>query len=188
MNVKDSKTIPEETICGAKAMLREVMRFPRLAEDAPQESPSGSTDDKLTAQRAILEEEARQLIASHRESRLRLGRIFNQIKTTLRHGVWRSYFHKIFASQISYRSAARYMKRAAKAEADSKKDRLTLLKSGTDEVKDDATNEARVEVGDAARPVPEDKPAYRLALHLDAVRRDATIRLWASPHRRRAEN
>lgn len=155
-----------------------VLRFPRLAEN---------DEEKLKAERAELETEAFAIIANFRKLRVELGRVFIRIKATLKHGQWQRYYAKTFGtSSVPLRSAERYMKRARKADALSKNDRLTVFKPGTTpeaRERQSATVEAQAEIGD----VPKPEPVYRLALHLSADKRDATIRLWQSPHRRRAE-
>jgi hypothetical protein len=75
---------------------------------------------------------------------------------------------------------------AKKVDANSENDSLTILKSGNGPAAQEiqaATTQAHTEVGVAPKP----DAAYRLALGLSPFRRAATIRLWASPRRRRAE-
>ncbi len=161
----------------AAQTVREVYRFPgRVAE---------SEHDKFLEERAELETQALRAIASFRKTRLELGKIFNRLKATLKHGEWERYYEKTFGdSAVSFRSAERYMKLAAQANADS--DSLSILKPGMDQhavSMRKATERAQVAVGD----VPKQEQVYRLAIHLSPDKRDATIRLWASPHRPSAE-
>jgi hypothetical protein len=160
-----------------------IYRFPRLAERALQGTNSDSSEDKAQAEREALETEAIKIIGNFRTMKVEIGRIFIRIKATLKHGEWEGYYAKTFGdSSVSFRSDERYMLLATKVKTDS----LTVLKPGTGpeaQETHDATAEAVAEIGDIRKP----EPVYRLALHLSADQRDATIRLWKSPHRRRAE-
>jgi hypothetical protein len=149
-------------------------RFPRLAESA---------EDKSKAERAALEAETFEMLGNYQKMKVELGRMFVRLKATLKHGEWEHYYVKTFGtSGVSFRSAERYMERATKAKIDS----LTVFKPGMGPAAQEthaATLEAQAEIGDA----PKADPVYRLPLHLSADQRDATIRLWKSTHRRRAE-
>jgi hypothetical protein len=158
-----------------------------VAESTMPELRPESTKDKLLAERSVLEKEAFRVITFYEKARLQLGRIFIRLKATLRHGEWEQYFEETFADAcVSFRSAERYMKLAAKAEADSKTDSLSILKPGMDQhavAIHAATERAKRAVGDAPNP----ELVYRLALHLSADQREATIKLWISKHRPSAE-
>jgi hypothetical protein len=155
-----------------------LLRFPRRA---------GSAEDQLNSERDALVTEARFVIADFRKLKVRFGGICLRIKATLKHGEWGPFFQETFGySKISFRSAERYMALARNADADAKSDSLTVLKAGKGAAAREievATEEVQGEGGVAPKP----DPVYRLALHLSPEQRDATIRLWKSPRRRRAE-
>jgi hypothetical protein len=170
-----------------------IHRFPRLPESALQGLRPESTQDKLQAERAALEDCAFQLIARRRELRMELGKTFIRIKATLKHGGWESYFAETFTPcGISLRTAQRYMDlvHASEAAADSKDDKLSPFKPARDpqavKVRD-ATEKAQEKVGDAARHMSKREQVYKLILHLSVDERDAADQLWKSPHRARAE-
>jgi hypothetical protein len=160
-------------------------RFPRLPESASQSAFQKGTEDKFLAERARLEKQAFRAIGSLRKMRVELGQIFIQLKATIKYGDWGDYYEETFGgSSVSFRSAERYMKLATKGNSDS----LSILKPGMDQHAAEihnATERARTETGVPDKPKPEE--VYRLALHLSAAQREATILLWASPHRRNAE-
>jgi hypothetical protein len=161
-----------------------VRRLPRPPENASQSACLKGTDDKFLAERARLEKQAFRVIGSLNKMRVELGQIFIQLKATLKHGEWGDYYEETFGGSVSFRSAERYMELAAKANSDS----LSILKPGTDQhaVKiQNATERARTETGVVEKPKP--GKVYRLALHLSMAQREATILLWASPHRPNAE-
>jgi hypothetical protein len=143
-------------------------------------------EDKLTPERARLESHAFRLIARRREVNLELGRTFVQIKATLKHGQWKSYFKETFGSSISLRTAERYMEKARAGEsgAGSKSDNLSLFKPATDHQSTkirQATVKARAEVGDSKN--------HTLKLPLSVTPRESEdiLALWSSPHRIEAE-
>jgi hypothetical protein len=157
----------------------QIARFPRLARNV---------EERLKSDQAALETDAREVIADFPKLRVRLGRIFRRLKVIARNfGNWGTYYHQTFGtSGVSFRSAERYMALARKADANSENDRLTILKPGNSPAAQEietATTEAQSENGGAPKP----EAVYRLALGLSPFRRAATIRLWASPGRRRAE-
>jgi hypothetical protein len=157
----------------------QIARFPRLARNV---------EERLKSEQAALETDAREVIADFPKLRVRLGRIFRRLKVIARNfGYWGTYYHETFGtSGVSFRTAERYMALAEKADANSENDSLTILKPGNGPAAQEiqaATTEAQTEVGVAPKP----EAAYRLALGLSPFRRAATIRLWASPRRRRAE-
>ncbi len=161
-----------------------VNRFSRPEERSSQAERAKSAEEELKTRRAALEASAFRAIGSLRKMRIELGRIFIQLKATLKHGEWGHYYEKVFGdSSVSARSASRYMKLAAKTDSDS----LSNLKPGIDQhavTIHNATEKAKEAVGGAAT-TPE--PVYRLALHLNAAQREATIKLWISEHRPNAE-
>jgi hypothetical protein len=189
LQTKSPKLSPSspEANADVSKIFREAPRFPRLGESTLGASQPESAEDKLNAERAGLEAEAFAIIGNFRKMRLELGRIFIRLKNTRKHGDWERYYERTFGnSKVSFRSAERYMVRAKKADADSKIDSLTIFQPGMDaqarEIRN-TTEKAQAEIGDAPKP----ELVYRLALHLSAEQRDATIRLWKSPRRRRAE-
>jgi hypothetical protein len=147
-------------------------RFPRLVE-RPED-----------AKFARLEADAFRALGSLSRSRRELGQIFLALKAKLKHGEWQPYYMETFGeSGVPYRSATRYMKQYA----EDKKASLAVLKSGTSQNAaniDKATKKVKAIVGAAPKPGP---PVYRLALHLNAAQREATILLWSSKHRDKAE-
>jgi hypothetical protein len=163
---------------------RKVRRFPRLSESASQSACPQGADDKFLTERARLEKQAFRAIGSLRKMRVELGQIFIQLKATLKHGEWGDYYEETFGGSVSFRSAERYMELATKANSDS----LSILKPGMDQYAVNmhkTTERARKETGVVDEPKPE--RVYRLALRLNTAQRDATILLWASPHRPGAE-
>jgi hypothetical protein len=171
----------------SKQKVRTIYRFTRLPENASQARPE-CTEDNLKVERAGLEKEAFRVITFYDKARLRLGQIFIRLKSTLKHGQWERYYERTFGDcGVSLRSAERYMRKAAKADRDSRNDSLTVLKEGTNSeaVKiRNATKEAAERVQAAVGCCTQNTEAvYRLALHLSAIKREATIRLWQSQHR-----
>ena len=120
-----------------------------------------------------------------KKKRLEAGRIFLQLKATCKHGEWEKYYEETFGkSCVCFRTAERYMRLAAKIKSDS----LSVLKPGMDQHAvniQNTTKIARAETGVSDEQKPEQ--VYRLALRLTTAQRDATVSLWASPHRSSAE-
>jgi hypothetical protein len=151
--------------------------------------PSRRAEIKFLTERARLEQQAHRIIgwlgSRPLRKQLELGEILIQLKATCKHGEWEKYYEETFGqSCVSFRTAERYMKLAAKT----KSDRLSVLKPGMDQHAvniQNATKIARAETGvsDEQKLVP----VYRLALHLTPTLREATVLLWASPHRSSAE-
>jgi hypothetical protein len=149
---------------------------------------SSSLSFGLKARRASLEQQALRLIALLGRKRLELGQTLNQLRDTCNHGEWENYYRKTFGDSFSFRTAGRYMKLAAEAADKAKSDSLSILKPGTDQHAVNirkATERARAETGVSTEQKPEQ--VYRLALHLSTAQRNATILLWQSPDRPRAE-
>ena len=88
----------------------QTLKQPRLAEsDLPTPSPENA-DDKLQAERAVLEALAFKLIAQRSKVRLELGHTFIRLKATLKRGCWESYYAETFGEyEISLRTAQRWM-------------------------------------------------------------------------------
>jgi hypothetical protein len=146
----------------------------------------GGDEDKWTTERVRLESHAFGLIARRHEVNLELGQTFLRIKATLKHGRWKSYFNETFASNISLRTAQRYMERARASEsaAGSKGDKLSLFKPATDQQATkirQATVNARAEVGDSKNHV------LKLPLSVTPREAEAILALWRSPQRIEAE-
>jgi hypothetical protein len=139
---------------------------------------------------AALDAKVLQWMARGREAKIEIGRAMNELKRILGHGRWKRHFAETFAPRgLSLRTAERYMK-LAKAEVDSKIDKLALFKPAGDpqavQVRN-ATEKAKTEADGAVRPLRGPKQIYKLALHLNVAERIAADKLWASSHRRHAE-
>jgi hypothetical protein len=146
--------------------------------------PPVRAKNKFLAERARLEKQVFWIIGWLGRKQVELGQIFLRLKATCKHGEWEEYYEEIFGHSLSLRTAERYMKRASKVNSDS----LSILKPGTDQHAvniNKATERARAETGVSTEQKPE--PVYRLALRLSEAQRGATISLWKSPHRARAE-
>ena len=151
--------------------------------------PSGRAESKFLTERARLEQQAHRIIrwlgSRPLRKQLELGLILIQLKDTCKHGEWEKYYEETFGqSCVSFRTAERYMKLAAKT----KSDRLSVLKPGMDQHAvniQNTTKIARAETGVSDEQKPEQ--VYRLALRLTTTQRNATVSLWASPHRSSAE-
>jgi hypothetical protein len=179
-----------------QAILKQAERKPTQAGKAirrprrrgASSSPSSGlkvTENNFLAERARLERQALWLIGLLGRKQLELGQTFVLLKAKCKHGEWEKYYRKNFGhTSVSFRTAERYMKLAAKVKSDS----LSVLKPGTDQHAVNihkATERARAETGVSSEQKPEQ--VYRLALHLSEAQRDATILLWQSPERPRAE-
>jgi hypothetical protein len=151
-------------------------------------SPSSGlkvTENKFLTERARLERQALWLIGLLDRKQVVLGQTFILLKKTCRHGEWEKYYGETFGHlSVSFRTAERYMKLAAKDKSDS----LSISKPGTDPHAVNirkATERARAETRVSTEQKPEQ--VYRLALHLSTAQRNATILLWQSPDRPHAE-
>jgi hypothetical protein len=161
-----------------------IRRPRRRAESSSPSSGLKVTENKSLTERAQLEARALRLIAWLDKKQVELGQTFVLLKDTCNHGEWGNYYKKNFAHSLSLRTAERYMKLAAEVKSDS----LSILKPGADQHAVNihkATERARAETGVSSEQKPEQ--VYRLALHLSEAQRDATILLWQSPDRPRAE-
>src|SRR6202035_4755868 len=147
------------------------------------------TENNFLTERAQLETRALWLIVWLDRKQLELGQTFILLKAKCKHGGWQNYYRKTFGhTSVSFRTAERYMKFAAKAAVKAHADSLSILKPGTDQHAvniHEATERARAETGVSTEQKAEQ--VYRLALHLSEAQRDATILLWQSPDRPRAE-
>lgn len=136
---------------------------------------------------AALDAKVFRCLARGRDANIEVGRALIELKQILGHGKWQRHIEEKFA--FSLRTAERYM-RLAKAEAESKSDKVTVFKPASDPeaVKiRSATDQAQAEVGRTVLPLLERKEIYKLALHLSMDERNATDQLWNSPCRTRAE-
>jgi len=137
---------------------------------------------------AELMDRATPIVADHNKSRLELGHIFFWTKFRAGHGNWQDLYEKTFGgSSLSFRSAQRYIKLWKKAQARAKHDRLSQFTPGTSPESEERAAVTAEVVAEIGNDPPKPEAAYRLALGLSPFRRAATIRLWASPRRRRAE-
>jgi len=184
---------------GIQAILRQIERKPTQAgkvirhprRRAESSSPSAGlkvTENKFLAERARLEPQAFRLIGCLGKKQVELGQTFILLKDTCEHGEWENYYGENFGHSLSLRTAERYMKLAEEVAAKAKSDSLSISKPGTDQHAVNirkATERARAETGVSTEQKPEQ--VYRLALRLSEAKRDATIRLWQSPDRPRAE-
>jgi hypothetical protein len=168
----------------SKSLLKPVERGAKKKVSVKRR-PSRAAETKFPTERAQLERRAFRIIGALGIARLELGEVLIQLKATCKHGEWEKYYKNTFdQSRVSFRTAERYMRLAEKAKSDS----LSVLKPGMDQHAvniQNTTKIARAETGisDEQKPVL----VYRLALHLTPTQRDATISLWASPHRSSAE-
>src|SRR5271170_4747567 len=91
--------------------------------------PPRRAEEKFLTERAQLERQAFRIIGALGIAHLELGGVLIQLKATCKHGEWEKYYKKTFdQSRVSFRTAERYMRLAAKA----KSDRLSVLKRGVD--------------------------------------------------------
>jgi hypothetical protein len=150
MSRNDGNAILESTKLGVERKAGVMRRFPRLSESAEESSCPQDTEDKLKAERAVLEKCAFALLTRRRQLRVELGKTFVRIKATLEHGHWKSYFAETFASSINLRTAQRYMDLVRGQKADSKNDIESLFPPAKDPQAVQtraATAKAKAEVG-----------------------------------------
>ena len=140
----------EPTKLGVAQKTRAMRRVPGLSESASQASCSQGTEDKLKAERAVLEKCAFALLTRRRQLRIELGQTFIRIRATLEHGHWKSYFAETFATLINLRTAQRYMDLVRGQKTDSKNDTESLFPLAKDPQAVQtraATAKAKAEVG-----------------------------------------
>ena len=150
-----------------------IRRFPRLsAEDA---AAVERTEDRIAA----LDKQIFKSIADRRKASIEAGRAFNELRRILGHGKWLPHFNEVFApTGLKLRSAQRWMKRARKAESDSRNVTVAHSESATDTsaraIKDAAErDEADVSaVSDLKKPRKGSRP-YSLSLHLTDEEQEA---------------
>jgi len=151
-----------------------IHRFPRLSESASQASCSQGTEDKLKAERAVLEKCAFALLTRRRHLRIELGKTFIRIKATLEHGHWKSYFAETFGKLINVRTAQRYMDLVRGQETVSENDPESLFPPATDAQAVQtrtASAKAKAEVG----------PRWKEKARLDDIFKRLTRALMNSP-------
>jgi hypothetical protein len=156
----------------------------------PKSVEAAATAERKEELVAVLDARVFRGLARGREANIEAGCALNELKKVLGHGKWKRHFAETFApGGLSLRTAERYMQ-LAKAEANSKVDKLTTFKPARDpeavKVRN-ATERAQMEAAGAAPPSPEPKQVYKLALHLSMDERNAANKLWISPCRPRAE-
>lgn len=145
---------------------------------------------------AKLDAKAFHWLARGREANIELGRVFNELKTILRHGKWQRHFSETFAPcGIALRTAENYMKAAH--EADSKIEKVSIFKLATDrnaQTIRGATERAQAEVGPASghdlrkENIRFERTAlYHLPLHLRRDEMTACDALQKLPEWPRAE-
>ncbi len=162
-------------------------------EAATQSAKDVVAAEQIEDRIAELDATAFRWLARRREANIEIGRAFNELKKILGHGQWQPHFDEKFAKWIKLRTAERYMKRARKADADAKNDKLTIFKRASDEDAEEirkATQQARAEMAAASVQKKENKDSrhiYKLPLRMTADEKQATQTLQTLPDWPRAE-
>ena len=175
--------------------------LPSLLEQLEQEAgEQPQSAEALVAQLkadflAELEAKAFHWIARGREANIELGRVFNQIKNLLEHGMWEPYYETTFAPKsVALRTAQEYMRMAREADELTKNADFALFPAATDPqatAVNVAVEQAERAVADATanepappKPEPEKKPKrphrsrprldglYHLPLYLTGDQKD----------------
>jgi hypothetical protein len=155
------------------------------AEDVTESSEAAT--DQIEDRVARLDATIMRSMTERREASIEAGRAFNELKKLLGHGKWKRHFDEMFASQITLRTAERWMKRAAKANIASRSDSVSNFKSASDQDAQnirEATEQAQAEVDaqSAQRKVKKEGRLYMLPLHMTDDEKNAMDALRKSPH------
>jgi hypothetical protein len=181
---------------GLTKFLEEVSRKPgevTTIDDAPELSDDDTAVAEWTSsQLAILDAEIVQGKAQYargkaqcKDGKLQMGRALNREKKILGHGKFQRHVEEVLGSTVSLRTAQRYMKLARKHDAQIKSDKLSFLKSGSDDgalnVKR-ATEDGKNEVNSTLRKQKVPKHTiYKLPLLVWPAERKAFDELQGSP-------
>jgi hypothetical protein len=150
-----------------------------------------SLDDRI----AELDAQIFKSIADRRKASIEAGRAFNELRSILGHGKWLPHFQEVFGpTALKLRTAQRWMKRARKADADSKNDNVSHFKTATDpgaqEIKEAAEKSKAISraASDLTKP-SEGARLYSLPLHLTSAEHEAmdslqTLADWPSAEKR----
>jgi hypothetical protein len=142
----------------------------------PTQSAESIADKAKAEHLAALDVQAFHWIARGREANRELGRIFNEIKSILKHGEWEPYFENTFRKHgIALRTAQDYMRLAGEPDRASHAD-PALFPPATDpqaQSINDATENARAAVVTANEQSPETSKSKNKT----RVRRDGIYKL-----------
>jgi hypothetical protein len=148
-----------------------------IQEDTePTQSAEAIAEKAKAARLVVLDAQAFHWIARGREANRELGRIFNEIKSILKHGEWEPYFENTFRKHgIALRTAQDYMRLASEPDRASRAD-PALFPPATDpqaQAISDAADKARTAVVTAN----EQSPDISKSKSKIRVRRDGTYKL-----------
>lgn len=149
-------------------------------------STNDLADAQLDDRIAELDAAIFRALADRHEANLVMGRAFNKQKEILGYGRWQKHFEELFASQISLRTAERYMRRAREADEESKNDKVSIFKLATDRGAEEiraATERSQEEVGASSshNKMKELLHIYMLPLRMSGNEKDAMDTLQTLP-------
>jgi hypothetical protein len=165
---------------GVDKLIQRNSRSAKLGDDGIGAAPAEKTEDRI----AELDATIFKCWARRREQSVVAGRALIELKKLVGHGKWERHVEEKF--DFDLRTAERWMKRARKADAETKSDNLTTFSPATDreatQIKS-ATEEAEAKVDAELRKNSSLRKThvYRLPLRLtadeakttDAIRRSA---------------
>jgi hypothetical protein len=148
--VRGGKPVPYKRL---DALLQHIVDHPaevRTFGDSLALSPEDTAATKwVDDQVAKLDAVIIRGIAQRADAKIQIGRALNEQKRLLGHGKFKSHVSEVLGPMISLRTAERYMKAARTEDDESKDDRLSLLKSASDDGAKDVkatTEQARAEI------------------------------------------
>jgi hypothetical protein len=141
---------------------------------------NAETAERLQNQIAEFDAQIFRAIADRRKASVAAGRALNGLRKFLGHGQWLSHFNEVFApTGLKLRTAQRWMKRAKRADTESKNDNVTHFRTAADpgarQVKD-AGKQAKAEINAASKSktAADGHGLYSLPLHMSDELQEAT--------------